>query len=230
VLVAQASIQGGLCIYGYWNDAESYREETISINCAFVLPALADSLATAARTANDVHFCSLRGILNTVDHSKQDAIFELIPIINHDGHSRSGLDDFDPYAHSLNLRPNIIDQRLIELFGLTHDSDERFWYIPGNQQPVLAVDIWSDQRESRHASFTRSGQRVFASVDLLKLACSRFGRSLVIDVEIRRSMERGGYEGSDFSRLPPSKKVFILDSNGILRDTKTHYQLGQATR
>lgn len=229
VLTAQAGILGGLCVDGYWDDAESYRCEHVSISCAFVLPEMADSLANATRTAKDIHFCSVRGILNTIDHSEHDSIFEMLPIINLERQSKTGLDDFDPHANSLNLQQDSINPVLIKLLDLKHDVEERFWQMPGLQEPVLAVETWSDGAESHHERYIRSGHRIFASLDFLQLACSRLDRALVIDVEIKRSMQRHSYDENGFSNLPSSKKVFILNSNGSLRDTTTHYQLGKTT-
>lgn len=225
-LTALASIPGGLCVYGHWNEPEHSRCETTAIYSAFVSPEMASSLANALRHEKDVHFCSLNGIMNTEDHAFYDPVFQLTPVVKIHHNNEDGLDKFDPHACGVNWQKGLLNSSLVSDFGLHSDPLERFWHQPAQKDPVLILEAWSQARSSRGGSYRRSGSRLFASLDFLRLACRERMQSLVIEVEIRRTSERERVDNLDVSYLPPSKKVFILNENGLLQDSRTHYQLG----
>ena len=225
-LTAQASIPGGLCVYGHWHQPEYSRCETTAICSAFVSPEMASSLANALRHEKDVHFCSLNGIMNTEEDSVYDPAFQLSPFVDIHRNNESGLDKFDPHACGVNWQKDLLNSSLVSDFDLNADPLERFWHQTGHKDPALILESWSQDRGGRGESYSHSGNRLFASLDFLRLACRERKQSLVIEVEIRRTSERERVDDLDVSYLPPSKKVFILNENGHLQDSRTHYQLG----
>ena len=66
-----------------------------------------------------------------------------------------------------------------------------------------------------------------ASTALLKQLCIMTDKDLIIEVQIARREERSySKDESNYGYLEPSFKVFILSSDGMLKDARENYQIG----
>jgi len=138
------------------------------------------------------------------------------------------LDFLDPYAKEISFPPDEVEGTIAASLGLLVDAERREWRFPGETAPSLTCEIWSNKTVSEREEPFRSGKRMSASIELLKTVCAKTGKELIVEVQISRTQHRTyrSRDEQDWGYIPPSHKVFILSSNGILRDACESYKLG----
>ncbi|QIF02425.1 ATP-binding protein [Roseimicrobium sp. ORNL1] len=221
-LTAQATIAGGLCISGSWHDGNSSRQEHFTVSSAFVRPEMQSSLANALRTAEHPNL-----VVTTSFEEAPESPFDLMIWIAEPGGGDSRLDAFDPHANKLSYPVRKVGPQVVHDYGLTSDPENRYWWCPGSPDPVVIAEAWSEGGRDERYVGQRRGERVFISVEFLKSLCKRYGRSLILLVQIHRYESRGGSHDDDgFSWLPRSHKVFIFSEDGLLKDSRTDHRIG----
>jgi hypothetical protein len=215
-----------ICVAGYWRDHREDFVESISISSALVSPATGDALANALRQSHPNDF--------RLPNYKEDSYevktspFELNGWITSDEGSGDRLDSFDPYSCGINVPYRRIGQSFAALLNLSADSDGRGWRVPDSDLLAISSTIWSTKDSDHRDKPYRYGERLVASVDMLKLLCNKTGKDLVFEVQIERKRHRGQYSSrsDDDIYSPPSHKIFIFSSNGYLRDTAKRHKVG----
>jgi hypothetical protein len=223
----QNSLPQFLCVNGSWLDCRGEFEETINIETALVNAETSDSLANALRTCEDSIHCYLPNG-SSDENVPAPAHFELAEWVRENEGRSNGLDRFDPYAAEIDNSPDEVLEPFKTLLGLSPDLERREWRLPNTQSPSLVCEIWKDLNDSDREAPIRSGKRTSASIDLLRTLCEKSGKEMIFLVKIERQEFRRLTSRSedDLGHISPSYKVFILSSNGILRDTTKSYQLG----
>lgn len=224
VLTAQAPLPGGLCVSGYWDDAESGYKENISITSVFIRREMIRSLANALRQHPEpnLHYLTANG-----HHQLAPAPFDLLHWIAERDGSDTRLDRADPHAKSLYYPPQVPASFICEQFHLTTDSEKRFWRGPESDDLLMVSEAWHDGSTSRHNEYYRYGERVFTSVPFLLHMCTSLERDLIFLVRMDRKIDyRRTSDDDGLGYIPSSHKVFTLSTDGILRDSTKNYQLG----
>jgi hypothetical protein len=226
-LAQQSSLPRSLCVRGSWTDFDQDLIETIHIVSALVNPDTSDSLANALRTCEEPHYFGLPHYPSQDSHFNKPP-FVLTGWIQRRERSSGGLDYFDPYAREIGYPPDEVGESFLATLGLSPDPEQREWRLPNAEHPSVNCEIWSEKSIVERDEPFRSGERMSAAVDLLKLLCSRTGKDLIFQVKIERRQDRRHRSGSedDLGYVPASHKIFILSSNGILRDTAKSYRIG----
>jgi hypothetical protein len=224
VVVNQSSGPGFLCVSGYWTDYVDDRIEQLRVRSALVNSRAAQSLATALREAESVDF-------NLPSYGSQDCEFltppfELIGWIKQRDGGDGRLDRFDPHAREIYYPPEEVGETHSSLLELSADYEKREWSRAAST-PSVIVEIWSSRNISRREDEpSRLGDRMSASLDLLKQLCAKSGKDLIFSVEINRSLHRDYRSRSrdeDVYTIS-SHKIFLFSSDGIVRDTTETYQ------
>jgi hypothetical protein len=226
-LTRHDSFPKSLCVFGYWKDHHGYFEETIRISSALVSPLTSQALANALRSCKDPLRYRLPYYLDH-EHEYNKPPFELQGWIAHEEDCDSGLDNFDPYAKEIPYPPFTVGKSIETLFKLKSHNDCRTWYLPNSQKPSLRSELWSDKDidERRDEGPYRFGNRMNASILFLKELCRQLDKELIIEVQIERQHYDFGRKNYEFGYVPPSHKIFIFSSKGVLKDAERSHTIG----
>jgi len=227
VLVNQSSSAGFLCVSGYWEDCVGDRIEQIRVQSALVNKKGARSLASSLREARSDDF-SLPSY-GSEDREFLTPPFELVGWIKRRDGGDGRLDRFDPHAKEIYYPPEEVGETYASLLELSADYEKRKWSQPVSP-PSVITEIWSNKDIGRRQDEpSRSGDRMSVSLDVLKQLCDKSGKDLILGVEINRRLHRDyRYRGSgdDDVYTIASHKIFLLSSDGLLRDARETHQLG----
>jgi hypothetical protein len=218
-----------LNVSGSWSDNDSDRIEQFYIASAFVHPEASTALLNALTTCSDPHDYKIP------DYQEEDKEFNKPPF-QLEGwiYSKSrdkGLDEYDPFAGDISYPPYRPGESIVEQLGLTTDCEQRNWYLPTTENPVLISELWGDRPPNGRDSPVRHGNRISASLEFLENTCSRLGRDLIIEVQIKRRYAYNSYRvktDDEIEYPPPYSKVYLLSADGRLRDARKSYQLRES--
>ena len=218
-----------LNVSGSWNDDNSDRIEQFYIASAFVHPETSSALLNALTT------CSNPRDYKIPDYQEERMEFNKPPF-QLEGwiYSKSQdkrLDKYDPFAGDLSYPPYQPGESIVEQFGLLTDCEQRNWYSPNVEKPVMVSELWGDKPSDGRDSPVRQGNRINASLDFLANVCSRLGRDLIIEVQIERRYAYNSYRAKTDDEVqypPPYSKVYLLSADGKLRDAGKSYQLRES--
>jgi hypothetical protein len=229
LMVAQSTLPNSLCVAGDWNDSQSGNVEDVTIECVLVRPEMASSLANAIRSSGNYYTCGIKTIsLGRNDATPLTEPFDLVYcVLDHISSDSSGIDTLDSCSHGLRYPGLKIADWVKNDFNLQCDADERYWTSLTDATPQIVSESWCDPVTRDEQQGRRSGTRLLVSVPFLKQICDRAKRDLLITVAIhRKARHSSNDDGIDQWSIPASQKVFILSSDGHLRDEKTDYQIG----
>ncbi|MBV1952523.1 MAG: hypothetical protein KUG64_10075 [Cycloclasticus sp.] len=147
-----------------------------------------------------------------------------------DRHDR--VDEFDPYAGTLDYPPIMLNQEIALELELTPDSENRYWYDADTGEVMLYSQLWSEDKPQREGDdYCSKGKRLQASLTLLKILLSTLDMDLAIQVDIRRQLtNRYRNKDNDVGYTLPYRKIYILSKDGRLRDTRTSFVLREKVR
>ena len=215
-----------LNVSGSWVDTDGDHIEQFSIASAFVHPDTSSALLYALTTC-----------LNPSDYKIPDYQEEWVEIDNppfqlqgwiYRKSKDKGLDEYDPFAGDLSYPPYQPGESIVEQLGLFTDFEQRNWYSPNVDKPVMISELWGDKSPDVRDSPVRRGNRISASLDFLANVCSRLDQDLIIEVQIERRYAYNSYrsKNDDEVQYPyPYSKVYLLSVDGKLRDAGKSYQL-----
>ncbi len=218
-----------LNVSGSWSDNDSDRVEQFYIASAFVHPETSLALLNALTT------CSNPRDYKIPDYQEERMEFDEPPFqLQGWIYSKSqdkGLDEYDPFAGDISYPPYQPGESIVEQFELFTDCEQRNWYWPITENPVLISELWGDRPPNGRDSPARHGNRISASLDFLANACSRLGRDLIIEVQIERRYAYNSYRAKTDDKIEyplPYSKVYLLSADGRLRDAEKSYQLRES--
>ncbi|MBN8422683.1 MAG: hypothetical protein J0L73_27485 [Verrucomicrobia bacterium] len=229
LMVKQAPISNSLCVAGDWNDTQSGNAEDVTIECVLVRPEMTASLANAIRSCGHRYTCGIKAFsLGRDSEPPLTEPFDLVYwVLDHISSDSSGIDTLDRYSHDLRYPGLKIADWVKNDFNLQCDADERYWTDPTETTPQIVSESWCDPATRDEQQERRAGTRLFVSIPFLKQLCDRAKRDLLITVSIHRRIRHSSRDdGIDQWTIPASQKVFILSSDGHLRDERTDYQIG----
>jgi hypothetical protein len=200
--------------------------EIVSITNALVNPNTSKSLVNALQFCNDPRDFRLPDYLMS-DMESSTPTFEMSGWIHSKKGADKGLDSFDPYANEINYPVDEIGQMIAEKLELMPDIERRLWRTRDSGEIVLVNEIWSEKKAQQRDRPVKSGERICASTDILKKLCIVFERDLIISVRIERQRHHSYRSGAkiDDTQIPPSHKIFIFSTKGVLQDANRSYKL-----
>ena len=215
-----------LNIQGGWEEKDSSeRTESFSIASALVSISTSDALMRALETCSDPYDYKLPDYNESNMEIYSDS-FTLKGWIRRESVSKS-LDEYDPYADNINYPPYVIGDDITNELKLSVSDDGKIWYSPIFTSPSLKCEIWSSHRVGRDENPDQAGKRLKASLRFLKYLCSTLSCDLILDVGIKRDINykyRSQEDKYEYSK--PIHKIFILSSDGELRNIGQNYKLG----
>ncbi len=227
VLTRAGGPAGFLCVYGAWTDHVSYHVENISVQSALVNPATAASLANSLRSVEDSHHFFLP-TYECEDAEHFAPPFELVGWVLQDEGGDPRLDRFDPHAKNIIYPPLGVGASFAAALGLLLDAEGREWRQGLDAAtPAVVSEVWSNQSPARREEACRSGQRLGASVDVLKQLCRQTGKDLILCAEIKRTLHRSTHEETQANGQDSQAfKIFLFSHDGALRGAEGSYRIG----
>jgi hypothetical protein len=218
-----------LNVCGSWSDNDRDCIEQFYIASAFVHPETSLALLNALTT------CSNPRDYKIPDYQEERMEFDEPPFqLQGWIYSKSqdkGLDEYDPFAGDISYPPYQPGESIVEQFELFTDCEQRNWYWPITENPVLISELWGDRPPNGRDSPARHGNRISASLDFLTNACTLLGQDLIIEVQIERRYAYNSYRAKTDDKIEypsPYSKVYLLSADGRLRDAGKSYQLRES--
>lgn len=197
--------------------------ETVSVHSALVAPGAAAALLRALQTAPDSHAYR---IPDSTDEDFVSSVpgFELTGWIDPSGYAY-GRDQQDPHAAGVEFPPTRPSATLPGMESLVGDADLRLWL--DGQKIAVSSTVWDEYADRRQSTGTDGNSLTIDRSWLAKLL-DRLNRWLIVEVEIKRSVERSGsrrfgahVDDDDDDRLTfpqPYTKYFLIDTAGATHE------------
>lgn len=225
-LLAERSGETWLNVFGSWAAGDSGREESFYVTSALVSPVGSQSLLHALTTCPNPHDFKLP------DYQEEEMEvgsypFELQGWIWKEDTAKR-IDDFDPFAAQIHFPPYLIGESIVEILELSLDSEQRVWSLLNTGKPSAICEIWSTGQPEPNKEPLKYGNRLSASLSILKKLCVVLDCELIIEIQIDRNFKRQLYSGreNEGAYTPPRNKIFIFSADGKFRDAESYYQLG----
>lgn len=210
-----------LTVDGSWEENDDSRTERYTVNTALVSRKTSNALANALSTFDNPYDFKLPEYGDD-EHEIDDEDFFLRGWIKGSPMSRR-LDNFDPYADSVNDQYWEIADLVVEEFSLEETPSRRGWYAGEVTVPSLSQQVWSCFRQNGTKEPEQSGSVVKANLSFLKQLCLKLDCEIIFDVGIKRDLSY-----SDQAKyVHPLHKLFVLSQNGELRGTSEALNLGK---
>lgn len=225
-LVEEKNGETWINVKGTWHENNSDINGTYYITSALVLPETSESLLYALSTCDDFHDFKLPNYKER-DMEIKSGKFKLEGWIK-ERHISKGLDEFDPFAAKIYYPPYAIGKKIMKTLGLKASNDLKEFYLNTMLTPSLINIIYSNNYDSYDSEPEQNGMKMMGSLTFLKLLCSQLNCELIIEVQISRNKNyRYRSEGENYKES--INKIFILSSDGKIRDTRKNYYFGEAT-
>jgi hypothetical protein len=215
-----------LTVFGGWVEGDSEREESFHVATALVSPIASRSLLNALTTCVDPNDFKLP------DYEEERMEFKAYPFILKGwiarGYTDNRLDRYDAHGADIGFPPYRIGQSVAEKLGLFVDSEQREWFLPNVSKASLVCELWSTNKTRPDDDPLRRGERLSASLTMLKNLCLLLQSDMVFEVRIGRRVKYKQYmsEKDENGYKPALSKIYLLSGDGSLRDAATRFQLG----
>lgn len=216
---------GQTIVCGTWAVRCGRRIEEVRVSSALVAPERATALVHALQCARSPfeHHLPRAGDDSEIDHSP----FRLRGWIV-DPHIEKGLDQYDPWAGSIEFPPYAPTADLVQMLGLEADAELRNWRQPvsGHAEETISCSVWGtweDPNQDDYYEGRRDGGRVLsASPTLLRRLCAETSMQLIFDVRVERNLARSRYGSESDDSLGytfPYAGIFLLMPDGSYYST-----------
>jgi hypothetical protein len=213
-----------------WIHGEGDRREEVYISSAFVENETSQALLNALSSCKNPHDYKIP------DYDESEMEFNENPFvlkgwIVHEN-SVEGLDKFDKLSGNIYYPMYKVGDLFAKQMNLLPDKLFRNWYKVGNSEPLLKCKTWSYDIAHYGESEQLQGMNLFASLQFLKELCRSERKEMIIEVQIRRFYRESRYSSrsNDSGYAPPKHKVFILSTEGVLRDERGSIEFRKASR
>jgi len=213
-----------LTVFGGWEEELNSRRETYSVRSAFVSPGTADALMRALTTCVNPHDFKLPNYRER-NMEIAETPFELKGWIV-DSNFSAELDEYDPFAEELPFSFVQVGQEIMEELNISAmKNGKEYVKNQDNGEVVIFSEQWSSTEEERDKEPEQRGSRTNCSLDFLQELCKSQGMEIIIKVMVDRNMSYSYRSGRDKDRQDPVHKIFILSTNGELRDSERSYRI-----
>lgn len=221
-LVEQKNGETWINVKGSWHENNSTVKGTYCITSSLVSSETSESLLNALTTCEDFHDFKLPSYKERRVEIKSGK-FKLKGWIEERDIS-IGLDKFDPLAAEIYYPPYSIGKKIMKSLGLKSSYDLKNWYLDTMSAPSLINITYSNHKGSYDDEPDQKGIKMMGSLTFLKSLCSQLNCDLIIEVEIDRN-KNYRYRADDEKYKESINKIFILSSDGKIRNTTKSYQL-----
>ena len=106
--------------------------------------------------------------------------------------SENALDEFDPWAGTIQYPPLKPAKFVRDLLHLEGDRECRIWQIRTKSVPkeVVWSQVWGSYRRQDNESEGEGGQRLQASKTFVTEFLGKMNMDLIVEVEVKRSIRR----------------------------------------
>lgn len=216
---------GQVIVSGNWAVRCGRRIEEVRITSALVAPDRATALVHALQCAQSPfeHHLPKAGDDSEIDHGP----FRLRGWIV-DPHIEKGLDQYDPWAGSIEFPPYAPTADFVQMLGLEADAELRSWRQPISERAdeTMSCSVWGtweDPDQDDHYEGRQDGGRVLAaSPTLLRRLCADTSMQLIFDVRVERKLARSPYGSESDDSLGytfPFAGIFLLLPDGSYYST-----------
>lgn len=226
VLFTEKDNQVWPVVSGMWNEYSNGRDEEIYITSRLVPVWASQSLMNTINTRDDDLYYRLASY-DDDDYRESDHPFKMIKWITRADQDKK-LDEFDPFSGDIYYPPyHLIDDIAKEL-NIEADSEKRSWREIDSKEQLFTCEIWSEDKVyRRNDDYISRGEKMTASLDVLREACEKIDADIIIEVQIQRSMTDRSYRGTDddSQRKSICNKIFVISKDGRIRDSRRSFKI-----
>jgi hypothetical protein len=218
--------QGELWLYvaGSWHEISDNQKEHCHVATALVNRATSNALLNAYTTCDDPHDYKVP------DYKERN--FEI-----NQGKFRlkgwlyfkemdKGIDQFDPAAKGLTMPFGSVGEQLQSTFSLSTSKSGKSYFSNGNASPSVVSEIYStDVASYGDEEAAQEGNRIKASLTFLKHLCQQQNSDLIFKMHVSRNLAHRS-RSYNSERNTDNFKIYLLSSDGTIRDANRNYQLG----
>jgi hypothetical protein len=214
-----------VCVSGHWNRLDGTREEDIYVESALVARQMVRAVSGALYGAKEQYWSGLPSWDEDGHHdrSERDIVSDNAQAWIRKGSSDDRrIDSFDPYARRIMYPARQIADPFAKLLNLSSDVEGREWRLPDRLTPSVKCHVWSDHRDADTDERRHAGERILASIEVVKQLCRKTGLQLVFEVRLRRRLDRRYSSASENASLSENLvlRIFSMSSDGILKDLR----------
>lgn len=211
-------------VEGGWVEKNNERHESFYVSSALVSKKTSQALLNALSTCSDPHDYKLPGHKEENMEINSDP-FILRGWINDDYNNSKGLDRFDPYAREIDYPPYSIGEDIINKLSLSVKNYGKEWTTPISDQSSIVCSIWNSYVQSTEEEPVQSGKLLKATSPFLKHLCEILDCDIIFKVGITRELKYR-HEKIKSAENESAYKIYILSSDGKLKNTERSYNLG----
>ena len=201
-----------LTVWGSWSTASSSRVQTVHVRSALVSSGRSMALLRALSTVDNVYVYLIPSA--DAEHQIDRAGFVLRGwIACHAGDD--GIDGKDKWSGGVSHPPPTPAAEVVELMALQTDADKRIWRRQDGRQ-VLSSQVWGELERRDEDNSLERGERLRASIDFVTDLLDRYGRDLIVEVQIERSRRRWRYESrkGDDEQRSTRTRLYLVTADG----------------
>ena len=223
ILITDEKNEKWLYIDGNWHEIADYQKEICRISTALVSRTTSRALLNALSTYKDPMDYKLPNYQEE-DHEFDDGKFVLKGWL-HTRELNKGIDKLDPEASGIAIPPAQPGEYFRDELGLQSHDDGRTWVRLDNNEPVIRSEVYSSLKGSYSDDEPgQSGDRVKASLSFLLHICDSLKLDIIFEVGVTRDFAYRSSSTREEERTE-KYKVFLLTSDGTIRDTGKSYKL-----
>jgi len=202
-------------IWGRWTSISGRSTERVHVTSALVDRETGHALLSSLQSAANPHRMSLPRD-DDRDGSVNEGAFRLVGWVS-DRDRDSKLDQFDPWAGSVEYPPIRPSSGILTGLGLQSINDDRAWVAPSANEAWFHSELWGDKESDRDESDIETGRRLRVARKFLPSVLAHVNLDLIVVVEIERTT-RGyrfsGRESDELEYVLPYFKVFLFGNDG----------------
>lgn len=204
-------------VWGYWSDADNSREQTTIVRSALVVPDRSKALLRSLFSAEDEYSYRIPSV-SSDDDINFDGYVLTSWVDDHSGDR--GIDRKDPWAGNISFPPSRPSSNVIEVLGLSPDSDMRTWSSNSDSMKLFSRTWGLDEDEYENRP-PNHGDRLEIDPDLLLKLLRKSERDLVVSVRIerRRRYRRHERQDEDDEKRISRSKFYLYTATGDIITT-----------
>jgi len=205
-------------IWGRWTSISGRNTERVHVTSSLVARDAGHALVSSLQSAANPHRTSLPRD-DGRDENIDNGVFRLVGWVN-DPDRDSKLDQYDPWAGSVEYPPVRPSGRILSDLGLRSVNDDRAWVTSDDDEAWFRSRLWGDIESEHDESDLANGRRLQVARQFLPKVLARANMDLVVIVEIERTIRRYRHSGRDSDELEyvlPYFKAFLFEADGSSR-------------
>ena len=204
-ILSQPSAPNLVNVWSWRSFGEGSNNETIGVTSAFISKSKFDMFLSNSRLARH----SLYGKMPTEgEHVEIDTTEYCLKGWIIDSSLDTGIDEYDPFRGSVRWPVPRPGRRIRRLAKLKPNRDMRTWRVENDE--VIHSDVWGAKDGDPNC-----GKRLLISIDFLKMVLLKSNCELLVEVHIRRTINKDRYR--DQNQMQNERtKFFLFKQDGSL--------------